>query len=65
MVNLLESLYALTALAAIIAVVAAVQTRGAGPDRVEHYRRRMRRAALLSLVLALLAAGLYWYLSVD
>ena len=67
MVNLLEVLYVLTAVAAFISVLAAVQARGVrrDPARVERYRRRMRRAAVLALVFAVLSACLYWYLSVD
>ena len=65
MVNLLETLYGLTVLAAVVAIIAAVQSRGALPDRVERYRKRMRWSASLALVLGLVSACLYWYLSVE
>ena len=65
MVNLLETLYVVTAIAALVSLIAAVQTRGAPPERKERFRQRMRRAAMLALLCALVSAGLYWYLSVD
>lgn len=53
MVNLLEFLYAATVVLAILAVVAWLRSR----------RRTAGRLLLAALGLALVCAGMYWYLS--
>lgn len=62
MVNFLEALYVVAAVSALITGLAWIQSRAPG-DRAERYRRRFRRFGVVTLVTAVVAALLYWYLS--